>query len=105
MDRRSAWGGEGRRAKLAPLRVKLGYGGAEGSLTLVWTMLHAYFKVFLADVVGLSPATAAAIPGAFAVFPILLTWRCPMTREGHEDLRERIRLGKEGKKCREAATG
>ena len=44
-----------------PLRVKFAYGGAEGSLTLVWTMFYIYFMIFLTDVAGLSPAAAGTI--------------------------------------------
>ncbi len=52
---------EERPAGRIPLRVKFAYGGAEGSLTLVWTMFYIYFMIFLTDVAGLSPATAGAI--------------------------------------------
>jgi glycoside/pentoside/hexuronide:cation symporter, GPH family len=44
-----------------PFWVKFGYGGAEGSGTLVWSAFYIFFLFFCTDVVGLSPATAGFI--------------------------------------------
>src|SRR4030042_511130 len=43
-----------------PLSTKVLYGSGDCGISLLLTMLGAYFAVFLTDVVGLSPATAAA---------------------------------------------
>ncbi len=48
------------RGKL-PFIVKFGYGGAEGSGTLVWSAFYIFFLFFCTDVVGLSPATGGLI--------------------------------------------
>ena len=44
-----------------PLGVKVAYGGAEGSSSLVFTVVTIYFLVFLTDVVGISPSVAGGI--------------------------------------------
>ncbi len=47
-------------AKL-PFYVKLGYGSAELSSTLTWTMVSVIFLFYLTDVVGIAPAFAGFI--------------------------------------------
>ncbi len=44
-----------------PFRVKLGYGAAEFSNSLTWTMVFVIFLYFLTDVVGISPWFAGFI--------------------------------------------
>lgn len=44
-----------------PFRTKLGYGMAELSSSLTWTMVAVCFLVFLIDVVGLHPALAGFV--------------------------------------------
>jgi sugar (glycoside-pentoside-hexuronide) transporter len=44
-----------------PLGVKVAYGAAEGSSSLVFTAIAIYFLVFLTDVVGISPSVAGGI--------------------------------------------
>ncbi|RLB99781.1 MAG: MFS transporter, partial [Deltaproteobacteria bacterium] len=41
--------------------VKFGYGGGEGSNSLIWTLFYVYFLFFLTDVVKIKPATAGFI--------------------------------------------
>jgi len=41
--------------------VKFGYGGGEGSNSLIWTLFYVYFLFFLTDVVKIEPATAGLI--------------------------------------------
>jgi len=41
--------------------VKFGYGGGEGSNSLIWTLFYVYFLFFLTDVVKIEPATAGFI--------------------------------------------
>ncbi len=52
---------DGDRGEKLPFRLKFCYGGAEGSLSLMWTMFYIYFMIFLTDVAGVSPSTAGAI--------------------------------------------
>ena len=47
--------------KVLPFRLKLGYGMAELSSSLTWTLVAVCFLVFLIDVVGLHPAFAGFI--------------------------------------------
>lgn len=47
--------------KRLPFRVKLGYGMAELSSSLTWTLVAVCFLVFLIDVVGLQPAFAGFV--------------------------------------------
>jgi len=44
-----------------PLGVKVAYGAAEGSSSLVFIVMGIYFLIFLTDSVGLSPSTGGAI--------------------------------------------
>ncbi len=44
-----------------PIKTKLGYGAAEFSGTLTWTMISVLFLFFLTDVVGIEPAFAGMI--------------------------------------------
>lgn len=44
-----------------PFQTKLGYGAAEFSSTLTWTMVSVLFLFFLTDVVGIEPAFAGFI--------------------------------------------
>ncbi len=44
-----------------PIKTKLGYGTAEFSSTLTWTMVSVLFLFFLTDVVGIEPAFAGLI--------------------------------------------
>ena len=44
-----------------PLGVKVAYGAAEGSSSLVFIVVGIYFLIFLTDSVGLSPSTGGAI--------------------------------------------
>ncbi|MCJ7532361.1 MAG: MFS transporter [Anaerolineales bacterium] len=41
--------------------MKVGYGGFEGSYSLIWTIFYAFFMFFATDVVGLSPSLAGII--------------------------------------------
>jgi GPH family glycoside/pentoside/hexuronide:cation symporter len=47
--------------KTLPFRLKLGYGMAELSSSLTWTLVAVCFLVFLTDVVGLHPAFAGFV--------------------------------------------
>ncbi len=52
---------DGEKRERLPFRLKFCYGGAEGSLTLIWTMFYVYFMIFLTDVAGVPPSTAGFI--------------------------------------------
>ena len=43
------------------LRVKLGYGGAEGAGSLLWTVYYTFFLFFLTDVVKMRAGAAGFI--------------------------------------------
>ncbi|MBN1534426.1 MAG: MFS transporter [Spirochaetes bacterium] len=49
------------RNKQLPFRVKLGYGAAELSNSLTWTMFYVLFLFFLTDIVKMDPAFAGFI--------------------------------------------
>jgi GPH family glycoside/pentoside/hexuronide:cation symporter len=44
-----------------PFKIKLGYGAAEWSSTLTWTMVSVLFLFYLTDIVGLDPAFAGFV--------------------------------------------
>lgn len=46
-----------------PLIIKFGYGGAEGAISLIYTMFYTYGMFFFTDVVQFSPAFAGIILG------------------------------------------
>ena len=46
-----------------PLGVKIAYGGAEGSVTTVWTAFAVYFLFFLTEVVGISASVGGMVLG------------------------------------------
>jgi sugar (glycoside-pentoside-hexuronide) transporter len=54
-------------------RVKLGYGGAEGAGSLVWTVFYTFFLFYLTDVVKMSPGAAGFIVMAGSIWQALLT--------------------------------
>ena len=74
-----------------PFKTKLGYGAAELSSTLTWTMVSVLFLFYLTDIVGLDPAFAGF------VLSIVGAYLLPMTRKRHEALKEAIQLKKEGR--------
>jgi len=97
-------------------KTKLGYGAAEWSSTLTWTMVSVLFLFYLTDIVGLNPAFAGFVLMVGAMWdavsdptvgiisdrfksrwgrrrPFLL----PMTRKRHAALKEAIQLKKEGR--------
>ncbi len=47
-----------------PIGVKVAYGAAEGSVTLVWTAFALYFLFFLTDVVGISASLGGMVLSA-----------------------------------------
>ncbi len=47
--------------KKIPLGVKIGYGGAEGANSLIWTLFAIYFLYFLTDIAKIEPAIAGFI--------------------------------------------
>jgi GPH family glycoside/pentoside/hexuronide:cation symporter len=47
--------------KKVPFWVKVGYGGFEGSYSLIWTIFYVFFMFYATDVVGLSPSSAGII--------------------------------------------
>lgn len=49
------------KSETLPFRVKLGYGAAEFSSTLTWTMVSVLFLFFLTDIVGMDPAFAGFV--------------------------------------------
>ncbi len=49
--------------KKIPLKVKIGYGVAEGSNSLIFTLFTAFGMFFFTDVVNLSPAFAGFVLG------------------------------------------
>ena len=71
-----------------PFKTKLGYGAAELSSTLTWTMVSVLFLFYLTDIAGSEKAgwsLMAAIFGLCSIFPILITWRTTRGGELHPE--------------------
>ena len=54
-------GGEKPQAHGLPLRVKFGYGGAEGAGSLIWTVFYTFFLYYLTDVVKMGAGAAGFV--------------------------------------------
>lgn len=66
-------GGEKPQAHGLPLRVKFGYGGAEGAGSLIWTVFYTFFLYYLTDVVKMGAGAAGFVVMAGSIWQALLT--------------------------------
>jgi len=64
---------EGTTSEKLPFWVKFGYGGAEFSASLMWTLFYVFFLFFLTDVVGVDPAKAGLIIAIGTVWDAIVT--------------------------------
>jgi sugar (glycoside-pentoside-hexuronide) transporter len=56
-----------------PLRVKLGYGGAESAGSLIWTVFYTYFLFYLTDVAKMDPGMAGVVLMAGSIWQAVFT--------------------------------